>query len=337
MFARRAVALGEGVEVEVAVEEVEAEAEGEAEAEAGEKKDQYRKLREQNEVTERGGLGAHRGRGLCCSGAGKAFWWPRSWTFGLGRRAGRQVGQATQARQAWEVGLLELGCSQEQARSCSTGVGKVPSQTPTPRPSSKPASEHPIPSPRASLDSRKRARRGGSREIGAYHLYFAAAGKAQSDRPVARPRKRDVLLQEQNEGVQRRGEQRREEQRREEQRRAERKSGCTGIQGYSLLSAALLWQLCRPSLRAPACLPASLLCIRSFDNLTACISGAEAPCQRLSVLCSSRTFHPFLQSIPGFGLEMQLNFVIIAEAAGLLQTLGAAELCPTAELAERDP
>jgi hypothetical protein len=34
---------------------------------------------------------------------------------------------------------------------------------------------------------------------------------------------------------------------------------------------------------------------------------------------------------------MQLNFVIIVEAAGLLQTLGAAELCPTAELAERDP
>ena len=43
------------VEVEVEVEaEAEAEAGAEAEAEAGEKKDQYRKLREQNEVTERG-------------------------------------------------------------------------------------------------------------------------------------------------------------------------------------------------------------------------------------------------------------------------------------------
>jgi hypothetical protein len=66
MFARRAVALGEGVEVEVEVE-------AEAEAEAEEENDECRKLREQNEVTERGGLGAHRGRGLCSLGAGKPF------------------------------------------------------------------------------------------------------------------------------------------------------------------------------------------------------------------------------------------------------------------------
>lgn len=213
MFARRAVALGEGewevaVEVAVAVEvEAEAEAEVEAEAEAGEKQDQYRKLREQNEVTERGGLGAHRGRGLCCSGAGKAFWWPRSWTFGLGRRAGRQVGQATQARQAWEVGLLELGCSQEQARSCSTGVGKVPSQTPTPRPSSKPTSEHPIPSRRASLDSRKRARRGRESGDRGLSLVFRRRGQGTIRSSSCKTKKArcDVLLQEQNEGAQRRG------------------------------------------------------------------------------------------------------------------------------------
>jgi hypothetical protein len=45
--------LGEGVAVEVEVE-VEVEAQAEAEEEAEEKNDQCRKLREQNEVTERG-------------------------------------------------------------------------------------------------------------------------------------------------------------------------------------------------------------------------------------------------------------------------------------------
>ena len=122
------------------------------------------------------------------------------------------------------------------------------------------------------------------------------------------------------------------------QRRAERMSGRTGISRiFAVVCSFALAALQTPP--TSACLPASLpvrksalLLHRSFDNLTACIiSGAEAPCQRLSVLCSSRTLHPFLQSIPGFGLEMQLNFVIIAEAAGLLQTLGAAELCPIAE------
>jgi hypothetical protein len=240
---------------------VEVEAEAEAEAEAGEKKDQYRKLREQNEVTERRGLGAHRGRGLCCSGAGKAFWWPRSWTFGLGRRAGRQVGQATQARQAWEVGLLELGTwmqpgTSEILQHWRWKSAAPDSQSPTPRPSSKPASEHPIPSPRASLDSRKRARRGRESGDRGLSLVFRRRGQGTIRSSSCKTKKArcDVLLQEQNEGAQRRG-----EQRREEQRRAERKSGCTGIQGYSLLSAAL---------RAPACLPASLPLCSAFGALT---------------------------------------------------------------------
>jgi hypothetical protein len=95
----------------------------------------------------------------------------------------------------------------------------------------------------------------------------------------------DVLLQEQNEGAQRRG-----EQRREEQRRAERKSGCTGIQGYSLLSAALLWQLCRPSLRAPACLPASLPLCSAFGALTTSQRASQE--QKLPVNASRSSVLP---------------------------------------------
>jgi len=104
MFARQAVALGEGVEVAV---EAEVEAQAEAEEEAEEENDQCRKLREQNEVTERGGLGAHRGRGLCCSGAGnqgRLFWWPRSWTFWSGEAGG----------QAWEVGGWDLDAARNK-------------------------------------------------------------------------------------------------------------------------------------------------------------------------------------------------------------------------------
>ena len=117
--------------------EAEVEAQAEAEEEAEEENDQCRKLREQNEVTERGGLGAHRGRGLCCSGAGNQG---RLLVAALvdflvwgGGRAG--VG-------GWRLGL---GCSQEQARSCSTGVEKCrPSVPVSHRPSSKPESEHPV-------------------------------------------------------------------------------------------------------------------------------------------------------------------------------------------------
>ena len=178
MFARQAVALGEGVEVAVAVE-VEVEAQTEAEEAAEEENDQCRKLREQNEVTERGGLGAHRGRGLCCSGAGNQgrllvaalvdFW------------SGEAGGQA------WEVGGWDLDAARNKRDPAAlASKSAVPvSQCPT-VPHQNPRAS--IPSPRASLDSRKRASQGGIRDLS---LVFRRRGQGtvQSDRPVARPKR----------------------------------------------------------------------------------------------------------------------------------------------------
>jgi hypothetical protein len=327
MFARQAVALGERVEVAV---EVEVEAQAEAEEAAEEENDQCRKLREQNEVTERGGLGAHRGRGLCCSGAGNQgrllvaalvdFW------------SGEAGGQAWEGEVGgWSLGL---GCSQEQARSCSTGVEKCRPSVPVSQYPSVPH-QNPrasIPSPRASLDSRKRASQGGIRDLS---LVFRRRGQGtvQSDRPVARP-KRGVSC------VVARAECRSAAQRSAEQRE------CLGereFQGYSLLSVALLWQLFRPRLRAPACLPPCLcgsllcFCIAALTTSQRASSQEQKPpvnASRGSVLPEHSTISSNISLT--FESRCRLNFVI-AEAAGLLQTLGAAELCPIAELAERDP
>jgi hypothetical protein len=190
---------------------VEVEVEAEAEAEAEEENDQCRKLREQNEVTERGGLGAHRGRGLYCLGAGKAFFGGRA--RGLlvwgGGRAGRQAGR----RGRLAVG--SFGCSQEQARSCSTGVEKCRPTVPVShRPSSKPASEHPIPSP---LDSRKRARRGGIRDL---LLVFCRRGQGTIRSSSCKTKARCELC-----CCKSRMKERSAAQRRGEQRKAERKPG----------------------------------------------------------------------------------------------------------------
>ena len=224
---------------------------------------------------------------MCCSGAGNQgrllvaalvdFW------------SGEAGGQA------WEVGgwRLELGCSQEQARSCSTGVEKCrPSVPVSHRPSSKPESEHPV---TPCIPG------------------FAEKGQPGRDSgPItcfSPPRARHSTIRSSSCKTKARCElcccKSRMQERSATQRRAERMSGRTGISRiFAVVCSFALAALQTPP--TSACLPASLpvrksalLLHRSFDNLTACIiSGAEAPCQRFSGLCASRTLHHFLQYIP---------------------------------------